>query len=111
MIVLAITSAIVVLTGAGARTPALRALAAASAGMLLMTTFSDLATRLELSFLFEDQGWLVIPASIAALAGTIAAVLAANGTRSQAEPTQFPTQWQPPPPANPYQPQNPWPPQ
>ncbi|MFD0365436.1 hypothetical protein ACFQZZ_28705 [Nocardia sp. GCM10030253] len=118
MIVIAISAAIVMLTGAAARIPALRALAAAGAGMLLATSSSELALRSELSFLFEDHGWLSIPATIAALAATITAVLAANSTHPRAaQPPQFPTQWQQPtsgPPqaqANPYPLQTPWPPQ
>ncbi|WP_406234325.1 hypothetical protein [Nocardia sp. NBC_01009] len=118
MIIVAIGASVAVLTGAGARTPALRALATVGAGMLLTTTSFELVSRLELSFLFEDQGWLLIPATIAALAATITVVLAANSTRAPAAPlAQFPAQWQyptsgsPQPPVNPYPPQNPWPPQ
>ncbi|WP_431971477.1 hypothetical protein [Nocardia sp. bgisy134] len=86
MILLAILTGICALAGMGAKYPALRALAAVAAGMLLSGMVEAVLSAAQFEFLFEDTFWLSIPCALAAFAATLATVVAAAAARTPPAP-------------------------
>ncbi|MEV5832942.1 hypothetical protein [Nocardia sp. NPDC052112] len=115
--VLVVVTAIVLVTGAGARNPAFRALAAAAAGTLFAPSLDQVVAMVRFHEVVEVKDFaLNLPAFVFALGAVVTAISAtaqSRGPRTLAAPT--PPPWQPQPPATQFQrpeypPQSQWPP-
>lgn len=103
--VLAVVAAIVLVTGAGARNPAFRALAAAAAGVLLAPSLGQVVAMARYHEVVELQDLaLNLPAFVFALAAVITAIIATAQSREPRTPASpGPPPWQPQAPATQFQ--------
>ncbi|MFI6365075.1 hypothetical protein ACIBG0_20210 [Nocardia sp. NPDC050630] len=111
---IAVLAAIILVTGAGAKNGAFRALAAVAAGALFSPGLSFVIGMARHSEFTEAKDFaLGIPAALLALGASVTAIISARSSAPRIPTPPYPPQWQQPPaqyPQHQYPPHSSWPP-